>query len=133
QEMNRGLESLRAKYANQRRVGRDLKKGADYYKEEYEKRKAGESAKTWESFMPYFNEEAGGYTAGNMYVLYGRSGRGKSDIVLISALNMAILVATVLLWALEMSAYVVMTRHFAQLSPVLEKLSKIVNTEVIKV
>ena len=131
QEMNRGLESMRAKYANQRRVGRDLKKGADYYKEEYEKRKAGESAKTWESFMPYFNEEAGGYTAGNMYVFYGRSGRGKSAIVLREALNMAIQGATVLLWSLEMPAYEVMTRLYAQLSAVLEKTSVMINTEMV--
>src|SRR5699024_6162670 len=95
------------------------------------KRKAGESAKTWDSFMPYFNEEAGGYTAGNMYVFYGRSGRGKSAIVLREALNMAIQGATVLLWSLEMPAYEVMTRLYAQLSATLEKTSVLINTEMV--
>lgn len=129
--LSSGVEGLRSKYSNQRSVGKDLKKGVEYYLDEYGKRKAGDSARTWQSFMPYFNDESGGYTSGNMYVYYGRSGRGKSAIVLRDALHMAIQGATVLLWSLEMPAYEVMTRLYAQLSATLNKTTIVVGTEQI--
>src|SRR5699024_8842477 len=47
------------------------------------------------------------------------------------ALNMAIQGATVLLWSLEMPAYEVMTRLYAQLSATLEKTSVLINTEMV--
>lgn len=130
--MTKGLEDIKSKYANQKTVGRDLKKGVDYYLEEYGKRKSGESTRTWKSSFPYINEEAGGYTSGNMYTVYGRSGRGKSAIMLRELLHMAQQGATVLLWSLEMPAYEVMTRLYSQLSATLEKTVVPVGLEMVK-
>lgn len=115
------LDSLKIKYTNRRSVGIDIKRGADEYLKEYRQRQLGESFKTWNSFMPFVNDELGGYTSGNMYVWYGRSGRGKSVMVLREALESAIQGATVLVWSLEMSTYEVMTRLYSMLSAKLEK------------
>lgn len=116
-----GLNDIRLKYTNARSVGIDLKTGTESYLSEYKRRQVGDSFDTWNSFMPYMTEEIGGYTSGNLYVWYGRSGRGKSAIVLREALEIAQQGATVLVWSLEMSAYDVLTRLYTMLSAKLKK------------
>lgn len=115
------LSTLKLKYANRRSVGVDIKSGTDTYISEYRKRQLGTSFRTWNSFMPFINDELGGYTSGNMYVWYGRPGRGKSVMVLREALESAMQGATVLIWSLEMSTYEVMSRLYSMLSAKLEK------------
>ncbi|NGM81255.1 AAA family ATPase [Paenibacillus sp. 7124] len=76
------------------------------FEAEFDRRKAGESFRIWPSKFPSINTEiGGGYMSSNMYVWYGRSGRGKSIFVMEEAIESAFNGATVLIWALEMSWY----------------------------
>lgn len=115
------LNNIRVKYTNTRSVGTNIKTNTEDYIREYKSRQAGESFKTWKSFMPYINREIGGYTSGNMYVWYGQSGRGKTAITFRELLEIAQQGANVLLWSLEMPVYEVMTRLYSQLSAKLGK------------
>lgn len=110
------LESINVRYTNTRSIGVDLKKGRETYLAEYQDRKEGKSFRTWESSFDYINRELGGYTSGNLYTVFGKSGRGKSAIVLRDVLEMAMQGATVLLWSLEMPGFEVMTRLYTMLS-----------------
>jgi len=97
-------------------VGTDLKKDTRKIVDEYERRKAGESFKVWNSFIPTINKATGGFVSSNVYVPYGKSGRGKSAYTLMEALNMARQGATVLIWALEMGWYELFVRIFTYYS-----------------
>lgn len=121
EQINEGLSSIKSKYANARSVGIEIKKGTDTFLTEYNRRKEGKSFKTWKSFLPFLNDEIGGYTSGNLYVWYGRSGRGKSAVTLREAVEIAQQGANVLLWSLEMPSYDVLTRIYTILSAKLEK------------
>ena len=114
------LDHIRMKYTNIRTVGRSAK-DTEAYLTEYRKRQAGESHKVWKSFMPGINEATGGYAAANFYVLFAKSGRGKSVFAIREALEAAMQGATVLYWALEMDYYSVMTRLYSMLSAKLGK------------
>lgn len=130
-QMTDDLSQLRLRYSSKRKLGVDLKKDTELYMDEYRKRQDGESFKTWNSFMPFLNDEIGGYSSGNMYVYYGQSGRGKSAIVLRDLLEMAQQGATVLLWSLEMPGYEVLTRLYTMLSAKLGKTTIDVSGEFI--
>lgn len=104
------------KYTYREKIGQDIKTGVDDFLEEYKRRQVGESFKTWNSSFPYINEELGGYSSSNLYVVYGRSGRGKSAITLREVLEMAQQGANVLVWSLEMSVFEVLTRLYTMLS-----------------
>lgn len=110
------LNNAKDKYTNTERVGSDMKQGVDEFIREYKKRQVGESYTVWNSFLPYINDEVGGYSSGNMYVVYGRSGRGKSAITLREALEIAQQGANVLIWSLEMPTFEVLTRLYTMLS-----------------
>lgn len=97
-------------------LGTDVLLDGEKFLTEYEKRKAGESNKVWASKFPTINKEIGGYTEGNMYAVYGRSGRGKSIIVMEDALEAACNGAHVLIWALEMPWFEWMARAYSSLS-----------------
>lgn len=114
------LDHIRMKYTNTRTVGRSAK-DTEAYLEEYRKRQSGESHKVWKSFMPGINEATGGWAAANFYVLFAKSGRGKSVFAIREALEAALQGATVLYWALEMDYYSVMTRLYSMLSAKLGK------------
>ena len=94
------------------KVGTSVKTDTDLYMKEYELRKAGESFKTWKSKFSVINE----YISGNLYVFFGKSGRGKSVITLEDALYAAMQGATVLIWAMEMPIFEVLTRAYVSLS-----------------
>lgn len=94
----------------------DVKTDYDRFLDEYRARKAGQSFKIWRSAFPYINTQIGGFLSSNMYTWYARSGRGKSVIVMVEALESALQGATVLVWALEMSAFEWMARAYSYLS-----------------
>lgn len=114
------LNNIRIKYTNTRSVGKRAKDTETYLKE-YQKRKSGESFKVWKSFIPGINEITGGYASANFYVLFAKSGRGKSVFALREALEAAMQGAVVLYWGLEMDYYSIMTRLYSMLSAKLGK------------
>lgn len=98
------------------KIGTDVKVDVDKFLAEYERRKAGESFRVWKSRFPFINKAIGGYVSGNLYVVYGRSGRGKSAITLEECIEMAMQGATVLIWSMEMGWYEVMVRIYTSVS-----------------
>lgn len=97
-------------------VGIDIKRDIDKFKAEYENRKAGESFRIWRSKFEFINRAMGGYVSSNVYVIYGKSGRGKSAIALEEAINCAMQGANVLIWSMEMGWYEVLVRLYVSIS-----------------
>lgn len=97
-------------------VGTNIVTDVDKFKAEYEKRKAGESFRIWNSKFPALNKAIGGYVSSNMYVVYGKSGRGKSAITLEESINCAVQGANVLIWSMEMGWFEVLVRIYVSLS-----------------
>lgn len=106
------VESVNIRTSVREEVGTDVKRDSDKFLEEYERRKAGESFRVWKSRFPAIGE----YMSGNLYVVYGKSGRGKSIITLEDALYAAIQGASVLIWSLEMPWFELMVRAYVSLS-----------------
>ena len=106
------LESVKMRTTVRESVGTDVKKDVDKFLEEYERRKAGESFKVWKSKFSAIGE----YISGNMYTVFGESGRGKSVLTLEDAIYAATQGANVLLWTLEMGWYEVMVRIYTSIS-----------------
>ncbi|MGI1828729.1 DnaB-like helicase C-terminal domain-containing protein [Bacillus safensis] len=97
-------------------VGTNVVTDVDKFRAEYEKRKAGESFRIWNSKFPALNKAIGGYVSSNMYVVYGKSGRGKSAITLEEVIHCAIQGANVLIWSMEMGWFEVLVRIYVSLS-----------------
>ncbi|MCY7451831.1 DnaB helicase C-terminal domain-containing protein [Bacillus altitudinis] len=97
-------------------VGTNVVRDVDKFRAEYEKRKAGESFRIWNSKFPALNKAIGGYVSSNMYVVYGKSGRGKSAITLEEVIHCAIQGANVLIWSMEMGWFEVLVRIYVSLS-----------------
>lgn len=110
------LESIRMRTSVRERVGTNLKTDTLKVKEEYERRKSGESFRVYSSKFPFINEAIGGYTSSNVYVVYGKSGRGKSAVTLEEAIHLASQGATVLIWLMEMGWYEGLVRIFTSYS-----------------
>lgn len=110
------LESIKMRTSVREKVGTDLKTDAKKIKEEYNRRKSGESFRVWKSSFDFINRVTGGYTSSNVYVPYGKSGRGKSAITLREAIGLADQGATVLIWAMEMGWYELFVRIFTYYS-----------------
>lgn len=106
------LESVKIRTDVRERIGTSVKDDTEKFIEEYERRKAGESFKVWKSKFSAIGE----YISGNMYTVFGESGRGKSVITLEDAIYAAMQGANVLLWTLEMGWYEVMVRIYASIS-----------------
>src|SRR5690625_2958230 len=106
------LESAKIRTSVRESVGTDVKKDTEKFIEEYERRKAGESFKVWKSKFSAIGE----YISGNMYTVFGESGRGKSVLTLEDAIYAAMQGANVLAWTLEMGWYEVMVRIYASIS-----------------
>lgn len=119
-QLTESLSDIRMRYTNTRSVGKSAK-DTESYLAEYKKRQAGESHKVYRSFVGGINEATGGYASANFYVLFAKSGRGKSVFAIREALEAAMQGATVLYWALEMDYYSVMTRLYSMLSAKLGK------------
>lgn len=95
------------------KVGTDIKRDTTTFLSEFDRRKEGKSFKTWKSSF----SNVGEYISGNMYVVYGKSGRGKSVIAAIKeAVTLAMQGAIVLEWSMEMPTYEVMVRLYTEIS-----------------
>jgi len=95
------------------KVGSDLKGDVEQFLSEYDRRKEGKSFKTWKSSFSNIGE----YISGNMHVIYGKSGRGKSVIAAIKeAVTLAMQGATVLEWSMEMPTFEVFVRLYTEIS-----------------
>ncbi|MEC0167914.1 AAA family ATPase [Paenibacillus graminis] len=114
--LTRKLEQIRLKTRTKMRTLTDVTSETDKFLAEYRARKAGTSFKIWPSKFRTINDEIGGYFSGNMYAWFGKSGRGKSVIVMEEAIEAAFHGATVLLWILEMSEYEWLARAFSSIS-----------------
>lgn len=110
------VESLKIRTNVRGSVGTDIKKDIDKFKAEYENRKAGESFRIWRSKFVFINRAMGGYVSSNVYVIYGKSGRGKSAIALEEAISCAMQGANVLIWSMEMGWYEVLVRLYVSIS-----------------
>lgn len=106
------LESVKMRTNVRESVGTNIVKDADKFLEEYERRKLGQSFRVWKSKFPAIGE----YVSSNLYVVYGKSGRGKSVITLEDALYAATQGANVLIWAMELPLYEVLVRAYVSLS-----------------
>ena len=106
------VEQIKIRTDVREKVGTDLKLDTTKFLAEYERRKAGESFRMWRSKFSVI----GSYVSGNIYTIYGKSGRGKSVIALEDALYMATQGANVLIWAMEMATYEVLVRAYVSLS-----------------
>ncbi|MCR9040801.1 DnaB-like helicase C-terminal domain-containing protein [Bacillus sp. L381] len=109
-------ESLKMRTNVRNSVGTDIKRDIDKFKTEYENRKAGESFRIWRSKFDFINKAMGGYVSSNVYVIYGKSGRGKSAIALEEVINCAMQGANVLIWSMEMGWYEVLVRLYVSIS-----------------
>ncbi|PAK29590.1 DNA helicase [Bacillus velezensis] len=109
-------ESLKMRTNVRNTVGTDIKRDIDKFKTEYENRKAGESFRIWRSKFDFINKAMGGYVSSNVYVIYGKSGRGKSAIALEEVVNCAMQGANVLIWSMEMGWYEVLVRLYVSIS-----------------
>src|SRR5690554_4526951 len=95
------------------KVGTDIKRDTSKFLEEFDRRKAGQSFKTWQSKF----SNIGAYVSGNMYVGYGKSGRGKSVIFsVVEAVHLASQGANVLIWSMEMPWFEVLVRLYVEIS-----------------
>lgn len=115
-ELQSRLDAIKMKYRTSVRIGTNVTEEFSRFLEEYRARKAGQSFRIWRSKFPSINREIGGYFSGNTYTWYARSGRGKSVVVMEEALESAFQGATVLIWALEMSAFEWMARAYTSIS-----------------
>lgn len=111
-ELTERMEGIKIRTDVREKVGTDLKLDTTKFLAEYERRKAGESFRMWRSKFSVI----GSYVSGNIYTIYGKSGRGKSVIALEDALHMATQGANVLIWAMEMATYEVLVRAYVSLS-----------------
>ncbi|MED4579089.1 DnaB-like helicase C-terminal domain-containing protein [Bacillus atrophaeus] len=109
-------ESLKMRTNVRNTIGTDIKRDIDKFKAEYENRKAGESFRIWRSKFDFINRAMGGYVSSNVYVIYGKSGRGKSAIALEEVVNCAMQGANVLIWSMEMGWYEVLVRLYVSIS-----------------
>jgi archaellum biogenesis ATPase FlaH len=110
------LQQVRIRTSVREKVGLNLKTETESFLTEYQRRKEGKSFKLWKSKFPTINNAIGGYLSGNLYTFYGRSGRGKSVIVMEEALEAAMQGAKVLIWAMEMSEFEWVARAYSSLS-----------------
>ncbi len=106
------LESVKLRTSVRDKVGTDVKTDGEKFLEEYDRRKEGKSFRLWKSRFSSIGE----YISSNLYVVYGKSGRGKSVITLEEGVYAAQQGANVLLYAMEMGLYEVMVRIYVSLS-----------------
>jgi replicative DNA helicase len=111
------LDEIRRTASVRATVGIDIAKSAQRFLTEYEARAAGLSHRIWPSKFPSLNAAiGGGYYSSNLYVVFARSGRGKSILTMEEAIEFAFQGATVLVWALEMGWFEWMARAFSSIS-----------------
>jgi replicative DNA helicase len=116
EDLQKNVELIKIRTDVRKSFGTDLNNVKSQFLTEYERRKSGESFRIWKSKFDFINRSVGGYISGNVYVVYGKSGRGKSIITLEEAIEAALQGANVLIWAMEMGWFEVWVRIFVSLS-----------------
>lgn len=106
------LDGIKMRTSVRERVGTSVKHDVNNVVNEYRERKSGKTIKRWKSKYASIGE----YVSGNMYTIYGKSGRGKSVIALDECVNLARRGATVLIWSMEMPTFDVLVRIYSYLS-----------------
>lgn len=106
------LETIRIRTDVRNKVGTNIKTDNEEFLAEYERRKKGESFRMWKSRFQSMPD----YISGNMYTVYGKSGRGKSVVTLEEAIEAAMQGANVLIWAMEMGWFEVLVRIYVSIS-----------------
>ena len=106
------LEDIRIRTDVRDKIGTDAKRDIEKFKDEYGRRERKESYRVWNSRYA----SIGKYTSGNLYVVYGKSGRGKSVTTLADLIYMAQQGARCLLWGMEMSWFEIFVRIYSILS-----------------
>lgn len=106
------VETVKQRTSVRDTVGTNIKDDSGKFMAEYERRKAGESFRIWKSKFSAIGE----YVSGNLYTVFGKSGRGKSVIALEDAVFAAGQGANVLLWTLEMGWFEVLVRIYVSIS-----------------
>jgi replicative DNA helicase len=111
------MEDITMRTSVRQSTGIDIAESGDKFLLEYEARSTGNSHRIWPSKFPSINEAiGGGYFSSNMYVVFARSGRGKSVLTMEEAIEFASQGATVLVWSLEMGWFEWMARAFTSIS-----------------
>ncbi|MHA7962823.1 DnaB-like helicase C-terminal domain-containing protein [Paenibacillus sp. CAU 1782] len=124
------IAEIKRKSTVRRETGIDVtgNEAADVFLAEYEARASGKSRRLWKSKFPTINAAVGGgYWSSNMYVVFARSGRGKSVLTMEEAIEFAFQGATVLVWALEMGGFEWMARAYTSISARLSLVSATVD------
>ena len=106
------VESVKQRTSVRDTVGTNVKDDHGKFMAEYERRKSGESFKVWKSKYSAVGE----YVSGNLYTVFGKSGRGKSVTTLEDAIYAAVQGANVLIWSLEMGWYELLVRIYVSFS-----------------
>lgn len=106
------LERIKIDTNIRSKVGTNVKADGEKFLAEYDRRKAGESFRLWKSNYSHIGE----YISGNVYTVYGKSGRGKSVITLEEVIYAALQGANVLIWSLEMGWFEVLVRIYVSIS-----------------
>lgn len=109
-------EKVIQKNATREEIGIDVVEAKDRFLEEYRKRKEGTSYTIWKSKFPTINKSVGGYTTGNMFTFFARSGKGKSVVAIEEIVEIAMSGGHCLLWSLEMGSYEMLVRIFSSIS-----------------
>jgi replicative DNA helicase len=112
EDLLKSIESIKMGTSVRNKIGTDVKNDTDKFLAEYDRRKRGESFRTWKSKFSIIGE----YISSNVYVVFGKSGRGKSVITLEEGIEAAMQGANVLIWALEMGWFEVMVRIYVSVS-----------------
>lgn len=106
------VDDIKIRTSVRNKTGTDVKKDVDKFLDEYERRKLGKSFKVWKSKY----SAVGNYISGNLYTIYGESGRGKSVLTLEDAIYASQQGANVLIYAEEMGWFEVMVRIYTSIS-----------------
>lgn len=106
------VDDIKIRTSVRNKTGTDVKKDVDKFLDEYERRKLGKSFKVWKSKY----SAIGNYISGNLYTVYGESGRGKSILTLEDAIYAAQQGANVLIYAEEMGWFETMVRIYTSIS-----------------
>lgn len=113
----KSMEDITMRTSVRKVTGIDIAKSGDMFIAEYVARAAGKSHRMWKSKFNSLNVAiGGGYFSSNMYIIYARSGRGKSIIALEEAIEFAYQGAIVLIWALEMGWFELFARAYSSIS-----------------
>jgi len=117
EELTSRLESIQKETSSTVKVGTSIKDDWEDFLAEMENRENGKSNRHFKSSFETINREIGGYTSGNVYTWYARSGRGKSVVTSIEAIHASQYQgAKVLVWALEMSKFEWLSRAYSFVS-----------------